>query len=72
MNRRMCYLDVLETDQPMCRRLQATDADHGAELWRTDGTGPGTVMVKDIYPGERGGAPVSLTPFGDYIYFQVR
>lgn len=51
--------------------LQATDAEHGAELWRTDGTGAGTVLVKDIFPGESSGAPAYLTPFGDYLYFQV-
>ena len=50
---------------------QATDLDHGAELWRTDGTGAGTVLVKDIYPGEKSGAPTFFTPFGDYLYFQV-
>ncbi|CAN0304389.1 unnamed protein product, partial [Ectocarpus sp. 12 AP-2014] len=41
----------------------------GAELWRTDGTGAGTVLVKDTYPGERSGSPTSLTVFGDYLYF---
>src|SRR5438874_13735396 len=25
--------------------------DAGTELWKTDGTAAGTVMVKDIYPG---------------------
>ena len=29
----------------------ADDIDHGRELWRTDGTPGGTVMVKDIYNG---------------------
>lgn len=53
------------------RYRQATDADHGAELWRTDGTTSGTVLVKDIFPGEQSGAPINLTPFGDYLYFQV-
>lgn len=27
--------------------------------------------MKDIYPGERSGAPISFTPFGDYMFFQV-
>lgn len=53
------------------RYRQAMDADHGAELWRTDGTTSGTVLVKDIFPGEESGAPIHLTPFGDYLYFQV-
>ena len=29
----------------------ATDATHGEELWKTDGTGGGTALVKDINPG---------------------
>lgn len=27
--------------------------------------------MKDIYPGEKSGAPTFFTPFGDYLYFQV-
>ncbi|HSK77403.1 MAG TPA: ELWxxDGT repeat protein [Thermoanaerobaculia bacterium] len=29
----------------------ATDAQYGRELWTTDGTVTGTVLLKDIYPG---------------------
>ena len=32
----------------------AWDAAHGTELWRSDGTSAGTMMVKDIYPGTAG------------------
>lgn len=63
--------DFLSLTYQPCKMPQATDAEHGAELWRTDGTGAGTVLVKDIYPGERSGSPTSLTAFGDYLYFQV-
>lgn len=52
-------------------QFQATDKEHGAELWKTDGTGAGTVLVKDVYPGEKSGACTSFVPFGDYLYFQV-
>ena len=31
--------------------FSAEDADHGAELWVSDGTESGTVLVKDIYTG---------------------
>jgi len=34
----------------------AEDDTHGNELWRTDGTPAGTVLVKDINPGTRDGA----------------
>ncbi len=30
-----------------------TDEFHGTELWKTDGTENGTLMLKDIYPGLR-------------------
>ena len=33
------------------------DSDHGRELWTTDGTSAGTVLLKDISPGSSGGAP---------------
>ncbi|NVN91578.1 MAG: hypothetical protein HXX11_13385 [Desulfuromonadales bacterium] len=35
--------------------------DDSAELWISDGTSAGTVMVKDMYPGDYGSAPASLT-----------
>jgi ELWxxDGT repeat protein len=32
----------------------ATDATHGEELWKTDGTAGGTILLKDINPGTAG------------------
>jgi len=40
----------------------------GIELWKTDGTEAGTVMVKDIYSGSSGSYGHSFTAFGD-VYF---
>src|SRR5262245_4874757 len=31
--------------------FKATDPVHGEELWKSDGTTAGTVLVKDIFPG---------------------
>jgi ELWxxDGT repeat protein len=41
----------------------------GSELWRSDGTPGGTVLVKDIAPGATGSGPSSLTEVGGTIYF---
>ena len=35
----------------------AADDTHGYELWRSDGTEVGTVMVQDINPGTQGSLP---------------
>lgn len=43
----------------------ATDGPHGLEVWKSDGTADGTVMLKDIYPGSNG----YLTPQFNFPYF---
>jgi ELWxxDGT repeat protein len=44
--------------------FSASDADHGRELWRSDGTPEGTVLIKDLEagPGSSGAAPLLVTP----------
>lgn len=61
----------------------ATDAIHGEELWKTDGTASGTVLVKDINPGTGSFTEVELFPgfpfpvffgfhtFNNHAYFQA-
>ena len=39
------------------------------ELWKTDGTAEGTVLVADINPGDPGSHPRHLTAIGDSLYF---
>lgn len=50
------------------------DSVHGAELWKTDGTAEGTVLVKDIVPGNGGsiinGFYESIMA-DDILYFRV-
>ena len=45
------------------------EATHGVELWKSDGTASGTVMVKDINSGSGWGWPSILTPIGNTVYF---
>ncbi|MCP4626767.1 MAG: hypothetical protein GY850_25155, partial [bacterium] len=53
----------------------AVGATNGRELWKSDGTGPGTVMVKDIYP--EGGTypnssyPSNLTDVNGSLFFEA-
>jgi large repetitive protein len=42
---------------------------HGSELWRTDGTPEGTVLVRDILPGEGSSTPTGLIAAGGKIFF---
>jgi ELWxxDGT repeat protein len=51
--------------------LSATDGVSGAELWKTDGTGAGTVLVKDINPGAGASDPLDFTAFNNAVYFRA-
>jgi ELWxxDGT repeat protein len=47
----------------------ANVAGSGPELWKTDGTRAGTVLVKDIAPGPASSRPRELTAAGGRLYF---
>ena len=47
----------------------ANDGTAGNELWKSDGSAAGTVLVKDIAPGSRDSNPTWLTRLGDRVFF---
>ncbi len=47
----------------------ADDGGHGRELWKTDGTGAGTTLVKDVVAGSDFSDPRELTAVGDTLFF---
>jgi ELWxxDGT repeat protein len=49
----------------------ANDGVSGSELWKTDGTAAGTVLVKDINPGSAGSNPSALTDVNGTLFFSA-
>jgi ELWxxDGT repeat protein len=47
----------------------ANDGEHGFELWRSDGTPAGTVLVADIEPGPVDSRPLGLKVMDGKLYF---
>lgn len=47
----------------------ATDSTSGEELWRSDGTAAGTVLVSDLCSGPCSSNPRSLTAMNGVLYF---
>ena len=52
------------------RRLDISGGT-GSELWKSDGTDAGTVIVKDINPDAGHSVPDGLSVMGNYVYFSA-
>ncbi|MFZ9931086.1 MAG: ELWxxDGT repeat protein, partial [Ilumatobacteraceae bacterium] len=51
--------------------FRAEDGTNGYELWVTDGTPNGTIMLKDIYPGTNSSYPGDFEVFQSKLYFRA-
>jgi uncharacterized repeat protein (TIGR01451 family) len=51
--------------------FNARDGSSGHELWKSDGTAAGTVLVKDINPGSGGSDPRNLTAVNGMLFFRA-
>ncbi|MBX3740625.1 MAG: cadherin-like domain-containing protein [Akkermansiaceae bacterium] len=49
--------------------FSATTVTHGTELWKSDGTPTGTVMLKDLLPGTASGSPGYFTAVESSLFF---
>jgi ELWxxDGT repeat protein len=52
--------------------FNATDVTNDRELWKSDGTAAGTVLVKDIRPGRDRSGPSYLTDVSGTLFFEAR
>jgi ELWxxDGT repeat protein len=51
--------------------FRANDGVHGSEPWITDGTPEGTMLLKDVFPGDNGSFPARRSLYNGKIYFRA-
>ena len=51
--------------------FKAGYGNYGVELFESNGTESGTVMVADIYPGSESGEPQNMAYIDGYLYFTI-
>jgi ELWxxDGT repeat protein len=49
----------------------ADDGEHGYEVWVTDGTPAGTILLKDIFAGSASSQPAELTRVEGLVFFSA-
>src|SRR5262245_32757471 len=61
--------DLVSSSGTLYFTADGTGSGLGRELWKTDGSVLGTVVVKDIHPGLAGSNPGNLAVAGSLLYF---
>lgn len=51
--------------------FKAQDGFYGSQVWKTDGTSAGTVLVKDTYPGGSVTSPDQFTEVNGTLFFRA-
>ncbi|MBY0477045.1 MAG: hypothetical protein K2Q24_05325 [Chitinophagaceae bacterium] len=49
----------------------AANSTQGLEIWKSNGTEAGTVIVKDIWPGKGSSNPLNFFTAGGFVYFSA-